>query len=201
MQELVIPSLPELTFDEKAHRYLLNGVEIPSVTSLMGPLSQKEYGEIPQNILTKAADKGTAVHEAIEEYSKFGIADIAPEYQGYLDGFMKWENAMKPEVIGSEVRTYHRILGYAGTADCIAVIDGELNLIDFKTTYKVIEKSCRVQLEAYAQALDSHGIKIVRKRILHLKKDGEYKEYAYPEKDIEAWSVFGALKCIHDYMN
>ena len=199
MKEIVIPNLPELQFVNDSHTYLLNGAEIPSVTTVMKPLSQKEYGDVDERTLENAANRGTAVHNSIENWLKFGFDDIDPEYKGYIDGFHEWWEKHNPVLIGSEIRTFHRLFGYAGTVDLIALIDGELNLIDFKTTYRLIEKSCRVQLEAYSQALASHGIEIQKKRILHLGKDGKWKEPMYEAKDAEAWRVFGSLKCIYDY--
>ena len=198
--KLVIPNLPELTFDDCSHIYRLNGNVIPSVTKIMEPLSSHEYREVDKWVLQKAANRGTAVHNAIENWIKFGIEDLDPDYRGYFDGFKNWWNTYKPEPIGSEVKTYHRILGYAGTVDLVAVIGGRIVLVDFKTTSKLIDKNCKVQLEAYAQALASHGIEVEEKRILHLTKDGGWKEPKYPAKDPEAWRVFGSLKCLYDYL-
>lgn len=106
----------------------------------------------------------------------------------------------KPVAVGSEVRLYHKIMRYAGTADLIAWVDGELTLIDYKTTSKLIEMNCGVQLEAYAKALASHGIDVQGKRILHLKKDGKYAEMKFPSQDSRRWTVFGALKTVYDYI-
>ena len=195
-----IPNLPELTFEDMSHTYLLNGSEIPSVTTVMKPLSDFEYGGVDERTLEKAANRGTAVHNAIENWLKFGFDDLDPEYHGYMDGFLNWWNLRKPKLIASEVRTYHRLLNYAGTVDLVAEIDGEINLIDFKTTSRLIEKNCKVQLEAYSKAMESHGIDIQKKRILHLSHDGKWQEPEYPAKDAEAWRVFGSLKCIYDYL-
>ncbi len=60
--------------------------------------------------------------------------------------------------------------------------------------------TCGVQLEAYTQALGSRGIKIQRKKILHLKRDGRYDYRDYPTSDVERWRVFGALKTVYDYI-
>lgn len=60
--------------------------------------------------------------------------------------------------------------------------------------------TCGVQLEAYAQALASHGIKVEQKKILHLKKDGRYDDRSYPANDAQRWRVFGSLKCVYDYI-
>ena len=58
----------------------------------------------------------------------------------------------------------------------------------------------QVQLEAYAQALADMGIRVQRKRILHLKKDGIYSIRDYPANDVNRWRVFGALKTVYDYI-
>ncbi len=200
MDQIVLPDLPELVFDDGPHIYTLNGVPIPSVTRIMEPLSQAEYGAIDSRTVDQAAHKGTIVHNAIENWLKFGIEDEDPDYAGYFRAFTEWWEEKKPEPVGSEVKTYHKLMRYAGTVDMLAYIDGELNLIDFKTTYRLIEKNCGVQLEAYAQALESHGVKVERKRILHLKKDGKWDDRQFPAKDPKRWMAFGALKNVYDYI-
>ena len=196
-----IPSWPELTFDEETHVYKLNGSKIlPSVTTVMTPLSSSEYGAIDKATLNAAAARGTAVHNSIENWLKFGIEDLEPEFAGYMEAFKKWWEQDKPELVGSEIRIYHRLMEYAGTADLIAYIDKKLTLVDFKTTSRLIDKNCRVQLEAYAQALSSHGITVESKKIVHLKKDGTWKAPVFEAKDPEAWRIFGSCKSIYDYL-
>lgn len=195
-----ILNLPELTFDEGPHVYRLNGVEIPSVTTLMKPFSQNEYARIDAKTLERAANRGTSVHFAIENWIKFGIDDSEPEYRGYMDAFLDWYDTVKPEIVGSEVRVYHKLFRYAGTIDILAKIGGDLTLIDTKTTSRVIEKSCRVQTEGYAQACGSHGIAIARKHILHLNGKGGWKFPEFPTKDAEAWRTLTSLKTIYDFM-
>ena len=200
MDNITIPDFDELQFDDDKHIYKLNGIEIPSVTTIMKPLSNAEYNGISESTLRKAAEKGTAVHSAAEIWAKFKIEDIEPEYRGYFDAFLEWWNINDPKVVGSEVRLYHKIMRYAGTADLIAWIDGKLTLIDYKTTSKLIEMNCGVQLEAYAKALASHGINIQQKMILHLKRDGKFAEMKFQASDPKRWTVFGALKTVYDYI-
>lgn len=197
---LEFPSLEELTFDEIMHRYYVDGAEVPSVSRVMEPLKDANYAGISDKTLKKAADKGTAVHDAIENFVKFGIEDINPEYKSYYDAFMSWWQEKRPIVVGSEIRVYHKLLGYAGTIDLLCYIDDLLTLIDFKTTYTVSDMSCGVQLEAYAKALESHGIKVDQKMILHLKRDGRHKPILYPANDSKRWRVFGSLKVVYDYI-
>lgn len=102
-----VPELPELTFDEASHIYRLNGDIIPSVSKLMEPLKDQCYGGISKRTLENAAIKGSAVHNSIENWIKFGIDDIPSEHRGYFNGFMEWWKQYKPRVFGSEVRIYH----------------------------------------------------------------------------------------------
>ena len=78
-----VPELPELTFDEASHIYRLNGDIIPSVSKLMEPLKDQCYGGISKRTLENAAIKGSAVHNSIENWIKFGIDDIPSEHRGY----------------------------------------------------------------------------------------------------------------------
>lgn len=188
-----------LTFDEESRIYRFNGEQIPSVTQIMSPLSSKAYDSIPEPILKKAAERGTAVHEAIEDFVNYGVEDIDPEYKAYLDGFVEWFGENKPEDCTPEIRIYHPILKYAGTCDLLCRIDGKLTLIDHKTTSKVQNKLCCVQLEAYAQALKAHGIEVEQKMILHFSKNRKVEPISFPAKDPTSWGVFGALMTVYNY--
>ena len=46
-----IPKFPELTFDEATHLYRLNGTELPSVTTVMKPLSSEVYGGVDEWVM------------------------------------------------------------------------------------------------------------------------------------------------------
>lgn len=196
-----IPELPELEFSDERHEYRVNGIKIPAVSAILEPLSSANYGTVSRSVLNRAAEKGTAVHNAIENWIKFGIEDIDPAWQGYFDAFLQWWAENVPEPLGSEVRIYHRLLMYAGTCDLIAVIDGKTVLVDYKTSAQVSAMVYGVQLEAYAQALEQLGVRIDRKLILHLKKDGTFAEHEFPAKDVERWRVFGCLKQVYDYIH
>lgn len=194
-----ILELPELTFEEAPHIYRLNGIQIPSVSRLMEPLKNISYAGVSGRTLEKAAAKGTAVHNSIENWIKFDIDDVPTEHRGYFDGFVEWQEKFKPEIVASELRVYHKLLEYGATIDCLCFINGELTLVDYKTTYALMEMSCGVQLEAYSQALASHGIVVQRKHILHMKKDGKWDFPEFPAKDPIRWRVVGSLKCLYDY--
>lgn len=116
-----IPETPELRFDEKSHIYRLDGVEIPSVSRVMEPLKASSYAGISEKTLARAADKGSSVHNSIENWLKFGIDDIPEEHRPYFDGFLEWWDEYQPEVVASEVKTYHKLMRYGGTIQCDGV--------------------------------------------------------------------------------
>lgn len=191
--------MQELTFEAGSHTYRLDGKEIPSVSKILEPLSRAAYGDVNPVVLNMAASRGTDIHQAIEDYNLFGEYSVSDEYEGYMDAYLKWYSLRNPEVIKTEIRVYHSVLLYAGTADLICKIGEDICLVDYKTSSKVQDKIYRVQLEAYRQALERFGVSITRKMVLHLKNDGSFEEVLYPVSDMEAWRVFGSLKTIYDY--
>lgn len=146
---VVLPDTAKvLTFDDRRHIYRLKGIELPSVTQVMKPLSDETYRSVEPRVLNRAADKGTAVHNAIENYISFGIEDIDPEFSGYFTAFLRWYREFNVKPIASEYRLYHKFMGYAGTADLICDIGGQLHLVDYKTTQQIEEMLVKVQLKA-----------------------------------------------------
>lgn len=200
MSDIKLPATPELDFVESSHTYTLHGYPIPSVTQLMAPLTAAAYNGIDTEVLNRAADKGTEVHEAAENYANFGIVDISPERRAYFDGFREWFDEVQPVVVSTEFKTYHKYLIYGGTVDLLAYIDGHLYVIDYKTTAKVEKMLTRVQLEAYKQALISHGIPVERKAVLHLQKTGRAKLLEYEPDDDDAWQAFWSLVNVNNYI-
>ena len=195
-----IPQFPELTFNEFNHTYWLDELVIPSVTTLMKPLSDDFYRAVDPEMLEKAAKRGTAIHNAVENFAQFGIEDIPPVYGGYFQAFRTWWELRKPEVLATECRVYHKILRYAGTADLICVIGGRVTLVDYKSSAQVNSKLCAVPLEGYDRAFESHGVKIDDRMILHLSRDGKYSEVPF-QRNARCWSVLSALMTVRNYMN
>ena len=109
-----MPELPELTFDEGPHLYRLHGLAILSVTTLMKPLTADVYGGVDEWVMERAAERGTAVHNSIENWVSYGIKILPRSIGGYFDGFLAWVKDFKPEILGTECRLYHKALRYAG---------------------------------------------------------------------------------------
>lgn len=164
----------KLTFKESNHTYLLDGAILPSVTTILRPLSNEIYNHIDPEILRFAADKGTKVHFATELYDTFGIYEIDENLKGFLDAYIKFKRDYKVEVISVEKRSYHHQLFYAGTIDRILLINNKIVLVDIKTTNEIHESLVSIQVSAYEQMECSNGEKIDEIAVLKLNKDGTY---------------------------
>ena len=200
MENIKINNHKELEFEAKKHVYKLNGFVIPSVTTIMKPLSAYCYRGVDEESLRRAADRGMTIHEAVENYLLFGVEDIPQEYEGYFQGFKKWIDERQPIVLATEHRLYHKFLMYAGTADLLCLIDGIPTVVDYKTTSTLYPMLTRVQTEAYMQALNSHGMDFRRKIIVQGKKDGTFHEEEHSAIDGESWKVFTELLDVYRYI-
>lgn len=88
-----------------------------------------------------AADLGTAVHAACEEYALTGTRpDVDAEVSPFLDQFDKWLHDFQPEYQATEVAVYHPGYGYAGTCDCFVTIGGVRFIGDYKSTRTAFDK-------------------------------------------------------------
>ncbi|MFR1537605.1 MAG: hypothetical protein ACLSUP_03070 [Blautia massiliensis (ex Durand et al. 2017)] len=195
-----LPVFPELKFEEKRHIYTINGQILPSVTTVMRPLDNEVYRGIDEDVMRMAADRGTAIHNAVENYVIYGIEDIEPKHRGYFNAFLRFWDENNPEPLATESRLYHKILRYAGTADLPCVIGGKRILIDYKTSAAVNKMLTGVQLEAYAKAYSSHGFRFDEKAIVHLKNDGSYQMVRYKANDMESWEVFSSLMVVWNHI-
>jgi hypothetical protein len=201
MNKMILPSITELEFDERKHIYKIGKAILPSVTTVMKPIAAAYYGGIDNTILAAAAKRGRNVHQSIENYLKFGIEDVAPELAGYYEAFKAWQKDNNPVVIDTECRAYHKILRYAGAVDMICEFGDKLALVDFKTSAEIVSMLVRVQLEAYSRIYQSHNVNFDEKAVVHLKKDGSWEMKVFGSGDTEAWSVFGGLLEVHNYIN
>ena len=190
----------ELLFDEAKHIYKLNGSIIPSVTTVMKPLSNTLYKGIDETVLNRAAERGTIVHNAIENYIKFGVTDCPQEFVPYFSAFLRWCRDYKVEFLESEQKTYHKFMRYAGTIDLICKVNGMRVLVDYKTSAAVNRMLTGVQTEAYAKAYETHGGRVDEKAILHLDKFGNYEFIEYKRNDTESWNTFNALMTIYNHV-
>lgn len=84
-----------------------------------------------------AADVGTAVHKACEEFALTGIRpDVDDELKPFLDRFEEWCQVFQPVYQAAEFTVYNPDAGYAGTCDAVMTVDGFRAITDYKTHMK-----------------------------------------------------------------
>ena len=170
----------ELTFDEKNHKYFLDGVCIPSVSEILSPLHSKVYGDINSYTLEIAAEKGTRVHRSIEFMSKYGLDKCDEDILGYVQAYKKFRSEHENwQLIGSELRLYNKALLYGMTIDEVYRVGENIVICDLKTTSSVHLGSWSVQLSAYKKGYLTHypDRNVSELYIIRLKDNGSYELY------------------------
>lgn len=176
----------EIQFFEDEHIYLVDGEEVPSVTTILSPITQSEYGVVNPSVLAYAARRGTEVHEYLEqldygnEPEEFN-GEIAP----YLLAYKKFMRDWKIIWEGVETLVYEPVLGFVGTLDRVGILDGRRVIVDIKTLNsptKLNKFSVCCQTAAYEMAYMGQTGKIVDSRYaLYLGKDGDYNFFSCEE--------------------
>ena len=161
LQDLKSQTFP----DGKRYYTLEDGTKLPSVTTVLGAKKKagilawrKRVGEEEANrVSKKATSRGTNVHTLCERYlnnEDINHKDMMPDS---LDMFY----SLKPFLANinniwyQEQALYSRILELAGRVDCIAEYEGELSIIDFKTSSRVKTKD---QIEDYFVQCTAYGL-------------------------------------------
>lgn len=128
-----------------------NGEHYPSVTTVLSDYNKKEIqewrarvGEEQANKISRqATTRGTSVHKVIEKYLKnedISKYEMLPNVKS-LFFRMKEELDKKVNNIHClEDKLYSHTLKLAGTVDCISEYNGELSVIDFKTSVRLKKK-------------------------------------------------------------
>lgn len=128
----------------------------------------------------EACDIGTQVHKAIENYIKHGkdlSGDLPEQVQHGFLAFLEWEEKNKAEWLDSELELFDSENGYAGTCDVILKMNGNVYLVDFKTS-KAVYDEYKTQIAAYLQAYNSKAEnKIQYTGILRLDKETGEPEF------------------------
>ena len=188
-------------YDEKKSKYYTpDGKVVKSVTGILGSLgwsknalvawARKEAmsGHDPFDRRDAAADAGKVCHYLIECYihkKRPEIEKIAPyilmQAKVKFNSFIEWQERDKPQFIKSEVRliSQETVEGvnyfFGGTIDLIAIMNGEMCLVDFKTG-KGVYADHIIQVAAYLTAAQANGYNVGMGtvRILHIPQaEGE----------------------------
>ena len=186
------------TIDGVRYYTLPSGKKAPSITSITSFYNRqtfinwrKKIGEEEANKITKVAtDRGTKFHDLVEKY--LSNEDVS-SLKGVLPSTKaRWiaarESLNKIDNIHAlEKPLYSEYFGIAGRVDCIAEYEGELAVIDFKTSKKIKpEKWLQnyfVQETAYAcMYYEMTGISVKKIVTLMVADNGDVKVYEKTNK-------------------
>lgn len=96
------------------------------------------------------AEQGKSIHHAFEQHIKGDInLQLDNKTSKIIDNLIAWTKENNVQWVASEKTVCDQWLCYAGTLDAIAIINGVITYIDFKTS-KTIYDSHKMQLCAYA---------------------------------------------------
>jgi hypothetical protein len=139
-----------------------------------------------------SADLGGAAHRWFEDYfsGRKPARPVNADLQNMTDAFLTFVGSHDIQPISLEQRLYSVDLKVAGTADLIAIIDGELTVADYKTTRSGIYPEALLQLGAYdllyteeQEFLGRKTQPITNHVIINCNKDGNL--YIYNSKATE----------------
>ncbi len=152
---------------KEANGYTIDGVWYPRVTKIVSikakPALMRFYAEATnfkaaQEVTTKSAAEGTAIHNAVEGLLLGTNPEIPAYIQPAIQAFQKfWDEKniqVTPDLVEKRIVSHsHR---YAGTVDALALIDGKFGVLDIKTS-QAIYRDYNLQTSAYVSALqDTH---------------------------------------------
>lgn len=107
---------------------------------------------------TNGRERGSRIHETLEGILRRQGPKVDPRDEAAISGARTWLNEHTVRPLEIEAFLIHETLGYGGTCDLMAEIDGEVWLVDWKTSKSVawpdgkVYDEMRLQLAAYARA-------------------------------------------------
>ena len=157
-------------FDAATHTYHLDGVVLQGITgTLIRRAFPDKYKDIDPEVLAEAARKGHELHEAIQNYDRFGIVqdDRIDNYASLKE--VKGLTTIENEYLVSDEEHY------ASSIDIVMLNkQDEICLVDTKTTWNLDRASVGLQLSIY-------------KRFFEMQNDGLQVAHLYalwlPNKD------------------
>jgi hypothetical protein len=176
-----------LEFDASTHTYTLGGRKLPSVSEIIAPLV--DYSNVPAHVLAAACEFGRNVHQSCDLYNRDQLdwGSLDPALEPCVSAWARFLEESGAVVVGSEMRVYHEVLGYAGTADLLLAWGSRWVIPDIKAT-AVVPRTVGIQTAAYSRAYaQMHTCAEPERYCIHLQ-DGKYRSHR--RTDPSDWAMF-----------
>lgn len=155
-----------------------------------------------------ASDLGSAAHVIFERLARGEVINdrhVHVDVKPHVKHFREFLDEVQPEFLHLEETCWNDSLGYAGSFDAVAKIDGERVIVDWKTSKSVYD-SVSLQLAAYryaeriivADTSESTPMpKLTGGAVLHVRPEG----WALHPMDCgpDVFEVFKALLTVFDW--
>jgi len=211
------PDVVQITCtDERWYQHKATGEIVPSSTWIAGCYPKgigfykwlAEHGwDEAESIKNEAGEKGSKVHlcierllagdsirhdEMLENLQTKVLEEISvSEYEAVVS-FRDWFAETHPGTISTESVLFNFEHGYAGTMDYKCTINGEVWLIDFKTS-QYIWPSHELQLSSYKHSPENADVE--KMAILQIGYQRNKKKYKFTEVE-DKFELFLAAKMI-----
>ena len=177
-----------LEYFDDTHTYLYDGLMLPSVTQILSVRYKNDYASIPPAVLNNAAQRGTAVHKAIENFNVSGYDDGSEAVRNFK--FLQKQYGF--EVLDSElpIVIFKDDMPIAcGRLDMTMLIDGQTGIADIKTVSTLTKEKIAYQLNLYRIGLmQSYGVDAKFLKIIHIR-NGIRKVIDSPVNEGMAWEL------------
>jgi len=196
---LDLPQLERETIDGVRYYKVLGEedlIKLVSITSVISHFNKeifvnwrKKVGDVEADKITRqSTSRGTDMHTLVENYLYNKDLPSVQPLSTMLFQIAKPTLNRINNIHALEGSLYSQFLGIAGTVDCIAEFDGELSIIDFKTSKKPKPKEWIehyfVQCCAYACMLhELTGISVKKFVIIMSCENGEVEVYEERDKE------------------
>lgn len=182
-----------------------------------------------KTLQNRAADNGNYAHLWIEDFVNHVLktGDKDPDLSQFeipytmralnsVAAFLTWYYENDVEFIVAEQKVYSLEYNYSGTFDLLALVNGVLTIVDFKTS-KDIYENYYIQGAAYVHAYheeiiyrhppehafvpEEHSL-VQQFMVLHIPKNGDnYKTGTISTKDLEPYfEVFKSCRGVYDWV-
>jgi len=135
-------------FYPEHHHYYVDGIKVMSVSEICKLEHPEMYKGIDENILKRAAFRGTNLHKEIEDYELHGVFSNSLEFNNYLKikAHLNFKKDLSEKMI---IIKHHNQVICAGRFDMLATIGNQTALIDFKRTSQIHRSYVSLQLNLY----------------------------------------------------
>ena len=177
-------NVPRVTFIEESHQYFIGKKELKGVTgTLIKKAFPDTYKNIPESVLMKAAERGGLIHNTFETFCSIFDADLKqyPNPTEELLAFHSMLVAYDLHYVASEYLVTDGV-NFASAIDGIfADKEGNIYLVDYKTTATLHYDNVSLQLSIYAKWFEEQNPDLKVKEIVCMWfKNGQSKFQPLP---------------------